>query len=286
MAIYRFIAGTAAAAAITLSVTSCQYLGGGNGGGSGGNPPLSVAHTLQQVVDKVDNTDTFKARISSKGNLAGVGTMSMRGTIVYRAHPKPGWRMRLNRIRVGGQPTPGGMVMIVHGDNIYLKSSRTPTGGRPWLRFPVSKIGKSSGLNGDALLNQGQQMDLTKLMKQLTASTDVRSVGDETLNGVQTTHYTGTYNVADALGKLDAQSRQQLERIYRQMGMEKLTFDLWVDAQEVPRKLTTKTLPGARTTLTTTQVFYDIGKPVSINPPPPGKVSDFSIGGGAPAVGN
>lgn len=284
----RFIAGTVAGAALMLGLTGCDLNFGGKGGGGGGQGAarLNATEILQKVSQRVDNTGSFKSRINTKGTVAGAGAIAMRGTMFYRARPEPAWRMRLTRNTVGGRATPGGTDIVLAGKSIYVKSS-APVGGKPWLRISLSKAGRQGGLNTDAMLRQGRQMDLSMLMKLLTASKDAREVGSESVDGVRTTHYTGTYVLTDGLGKLDARTRQDAQNIYKGLGLDKLGFDLWVDGQRVPRKLVTRTLPGAPTKLTTSQTFYDIGKPVSISAPPASKVTDLNrIGGLRPPSGN
>lgn len=279
---HRLIAA-AAGAAITLSLTGCQLVPGkgGTGGEGAAAAPLTASQILQKVSQRADNTDSYKARIAMKGTIGTSGAIRMRGTMYARVRPTPAWRMRLTQAAVNGRATPGGMDALQIGDTIYLKSP-TPAGGKPWLKLSVSKTARQSGLDG-GMLKQNQQMDLVMLMKLLTSSKDARKVGAETVGGVATTHFTGTYAVTDALGKLDARTRQQAQSLYRGLGMDKLGFDLWVDGQQVPRKLVTKTLPGSKTRLTTSLVFYDIGKPVSISPPPASAVSDINRGPGLPA---
>jgi len=97
---------------------------------------------------------------------------------------------------------------------------------------------REAGINVDELLGQANEMDLKTSVGMLTASKDVKVVGTEEVGGVGTTHYAGTFSVAEALKqlgpKVSAQVKTQLS------GMKDMKFDAWIDDQGLPRKVVMK----------------------------------------------
>ena len=79
-------------------------------------------------------------------------------------------------------------------------------------------------------MDQVQQFDLAGTVKLLTASKDVKAVGTETVGGVDTTHYSGTFPVAEGRSAADRPARSEpLQRTWR--GLKNIKFDIWADAQ-------------------------------------------------------
>jgi hypothetical protein len=113
--------------------------------------------------------------------------------------------------------------------------------GKPWASITLSQLSASSG-DDVGSISQG---DLSQNAKMLTASKDVRLLGKETVGGVSTTHYQGTFDRRDGLAKLSGRQRAEAERSLGQTGLEKMDFDVWVDGQQLPRKVTLASLPGA-----------------------------------------
>jgi hypothetical protein len=69
----------------------------------------------------------------------------------------------------------------------------------------------------------------------ITGSKDVKAVGTETVGGVDTTHYAGTFPVAEAVKQLSPELRQKIEPQLSEL--KDMKFDAWIDAENLPRKL-------------------------------------------------
>jgi FlaG/FlaF family flagellin (archaellin) len=273
----RFAAGTAVGAALVLSLTGCfGESEGGSAGSDSGSVQLSAAQVLEKASQKTSNVDSYGADITM--NVATPqGAMNMHSTAQFRLKPTTAFTMNVDKMTVGGQSMPfGGMQMIYLDKVIYMKSPQLSqaTGGKPWLKVDLTNPARQAGLDLDTLLNQSQQTNPAEQTKMLTASKDVRKVGEETINGVKTTHYQGTMTVQEAMAKVDPKIRAELEKTYREIGGTKINFDLWADGEQLPRKLATK-IPTREGTLTMTIVYLDYGKTVSVNPPPAEQVGNF-----------
>lgn len=69
-------------------------------------------------------------------------------------------------------------------------------------------------LGGLGDIGQGQGLDPEAQLAQLKGIADIEEVGSEEVRGVETTHYTGAINMADALAELDDEQRQALAGLY------------------------------------------------------------------------
>lgn len=280
--IRRFATGVALATGLALSITGCLGEAGDKAGEAGEkageageNLKLTAAQVLGKTAEKTGGTDSLTADLSAQ--MPGSG--SMNGEIQYRTKPDPAYRMHFDAVSVGGRSL-GEAEQLLLGGNLYIKlPSRRPSGGgapsgKPWVKMPLGEIGKQSGISFDRLLQQSQQMDPVQTAQQLTASKDVREVGKEAVGGVQTTHYTGSYRAEDAVAKLPPEAQELYRRRMTQMGLETYSFNLWVDGEHLPRKLTLKAQmnDGA---MTTTIKYRDFGEPVQITAPPANQVTDY-----------
>jgi hypothetical protein len=287
--IRRFAAGTAVATGLALSLTGCLGSGddkaGGNGGG-GGAIQLTAAQVLDKAAQKTGQTDSVKADLSMQGTTAQ-GSMNMSGTMQYRTKPDLAMSMNFSTMSVGGKSM-GGMQEILLDKTMYMKmpmlQQLSQMGGakgqmKPWLKISLTELGQKSGLNFDQLMEQARQADPAQNTRLLTSSKDVKEVGKETVDGVQTTHYRGTYKMADAISKLSPEQQQAYQKLMAKaggMGSQAMPFDLWVDGQQLPKKMTMSMAMSATEKMNMSMTYRDYGKPVDITAPPADQVSDFS----------
>jgi hypothetical protein len=262
----RFVAGAALSTAVVLSLTGCLGESDSGDGAAGGGVQLTAAQVLQKTSERTSQTKSFAADISAQGTEQGEA-VQLRGSMSFQAEP-PAFSMSFDSMSVDGEEIPGGMQMLVVNRALYMKMPvlTQVTGGKPWMKFSARDLAAGGG-DIKQLTQQGDQFNLQLLTKILTASKDAKSVGAENVGGVQTTHYTGTFSEKEALTALTPEEREQAKSILETDG-ENLAFDLWVDDQQLPRKLTMKTLPGAQDQMTMTMTFRDYSKPVRITPPP------------------
>src|SRR5690606_28704132 len=289
--IRRFVAGVALATRLALSLTGCLGGAGEKVGEAGENLRLTAAQVLGKAAEKTGQLDSFAADMSMKMTGTGQGTVSFTVQMQYVVNPDLAYAMKFDDMSVGGQ-TMAGMEQRLVGRTMYMKMPSMPQLGggnaaKPWLKISLDELGRQSGLNIDQLLQQSQQMDPVQNTKMLTASKDVREVGKETVDGVETTHCTGTYRVEDAVAQLPADQQDAIRKTYGQLGMDDMKFDLWVDDQQLPRKMAMKSQQTASGVLSMTITYRDFGKPVNIAEPPASQVTDFSemmrnLGGGLP----
>lgn len=293
--IRRFAAGTALATGLALSLTGCLGDAGSKVDEAGKNIRLTAAQVLGRAAEKTGQTDTFKADMSLQMTGSSEGDVSMNGTMQYRTKPDLAYSMNFAQMTVGGRSM-GGMEQRLVGRTMYMKMGMlSALGGgsdaKPWIKISLDELGKKAGMNIDELLQQSRQMDPVQNTKMLTASKDVREVGKEPVDGVETTHYTGTYRMEDAITKLSPEVQETYRKSLATTGMQNMHFDLWVDGQQLPRKMTMKSNQTSQGAMTMTMEYRDYGKPVQIVEPPASQVTDFGQlmsklgGGGLPGAG-
>ncbi|MEV3924435.1 LppX_LprAFG lipoprotein [Actinomadura coerulea] len=289
--IRRFAAGTVLATGLALSLTGCLGEAGKTVDDAGKGLRLSAAQVLGKAAEKTGKIDSFQADLTMKSTGSSTGDVSMNGTMQYRTKPDLAYSMNFGQMTVAGKPM-SGMEQRLVGRTMYMKMpmlSQLGGGSKPWIKISLDELGAKSGMNIDELLQQSRQMDPVQNTKMLTASKDVREVGKETVDGVETTHYTGTYRMEDAVAKLSPETQEAYRKSLGTTGLQAMHFDLWVDGQQLPRQMTMKSTESTQGDMTMTMKYRDFGKPVQVTEPPAGQVTDFGelmsrlgSGGGLP----
>jgi hypothetical protein len=243
---------------------------------------LTAGEALIKSSQKTGQADSFKADLTVTGTGDGEGRIKASGQ--FRLKPSLTFSARLDEMSRGGQAVPGAKGQAVYtGDVLYAKVpmlAQFISNGKPWLKVDVNQAGQRFGFDVKDLVDQVQKVNPAEQTKMFTGSKDVRRVGTETVNGEQTTHYTGTVTVQDALNRLDAQAREKVRRWFPQgSSNEKIAFDLWTGKDQLPRKLVSKGDAARGQDGTVTVVYSDYGKSFSVNPPPADQVGELSLSG-------
>jgi hypothetical protein len=264
----RYAAGTAAGAALIVSLTGCQ---GDSGSGKDNAVKVSAAQAIDLASKKTSTVYSYKVDVTAGGTGQAVSTMH--GVIQVRLRPDLAATGTLDQASLHGQTVPGGERAILLGDNFYAKIPQQLTqltGGKPWVRFSVSQASRQAGVNVGGLLKRANPVDQTKIF---TGSKDVHRVGSETIDGVETTHYQGTLTPQQAATTLDAKTQKSFQQFYQRSGAHNVGFDLWVDRDNLPRKLVSKVATD-KGTGTMTMVFSAYNKSFTVSAPPASEVAD------------
>ncbi|MCI3276216.1 hypothetical protein [Streptomyces cylindrosporus] len=150
-------------------------------------------------------------------------------------------------------------------------------GGKHWIRYGYEDLAELGGSSGAYLKDQMQNTTPNQSVKLLLASGDVKKVGTEKVRGVDTTHYSGTVDVADLARKNSNLTASQLAGLKKQLtqaGVSTETVDIWVDGKDL---LVKKVEKGRMTSGEYTQTAYysDYGVKVSVAKPPASDTEDF-----------
>jgi hypothetical protein len=146
-------------------------------------------------------------------------------------------------------------------------------GGKHWVELDISKLGKAAGLDLGGLMSasQLQPSDILSMLKAEAAAT-VRNLGTATVDGVATTHYRITVDLAKAL-KESGLAKPILSRVAAKAG--KVPADVWVDKDGLVRRIRISLgSPNTRRHLSLTMDVSDYGADVTIAAPPSSDVFD------------
>jgi hypothetical protein len=151
------------------------------------------------------------------------------------------------------------------------------SGGKHWIKYAYDDLAKLGGGSGAYLKDQMQNTTPNQSVKLLLASGDVTKVGEETVRGEKTTHYSGTVDVADLATKTSNLSASQLADLKKQLtaaGVSTEKVDIWVNGDDL---LVKKVEKGELSTgtMSSTAYYSDYGVKVSATEPPAGDTADF-----------
>ncbi|UFR02889.1 MULTISPECIES: hypothetical protein [Streptomyces] len=151
-------------------------------------------------------------------------------------------------------------------------------GGKHWIKYSYDDLAKLGGASGSYMKDQLQNSTPNQSVKLLLASGDVKKVGEETVSGAHTTHYSGKVDVADLAEKSSDLSADQMSALKKQLtqaGVTTETVDVWINDQDLLVKKTEKadTANGA---MTNTTLYSDYGVKVTAEAPPASDTKDFA----------
>ncbi|MYS91018.1 MULTISPECIES: hypothetical protein [Streptomyces] len=152
-------------------------------------------------------------------------------------------------------------------------------GGKPWIRIDLGKISAEQGAGDRSMSDPAQSAAYAKAI----TDKDVTKKGTAAIDGVETTHYGVSVDVAKLPGG---------DALRRQVGPT-LPMDVWLDEEGRMRRqqidMTLKAAPGStersstdsssspqRVTVRTVMDFTDFGTEVEADAPPAGQVTDMT----------
>jgi hypothetical protein len=251
-----------------LLVAGCAATGGTDGGGDSG-AAAAVTRAAKKAEQPVSLRYRMTGRTPEEGRIkaeAAIGTkppvMSLKSTVL-------------------SGPDQGTGEFRLVGGVLYVGSDEADEDGKHWVKFgapgaPLNGLKVDTGTAADKVRdNPSHESGF------LAAADDLKKAGTEPVEGVRTTHYTGTATVDDiraAYKKDDNSVRQRTEKSlaqYEKLGVDELTMDLWVDAEDRTRQLRMRGF-GRHGELDLTITFLDFGKPVTVKVPPASDTVDMA----------
>lgn len=175
-------------------------------------------------------------------------------------------------VKEAGVSVPGGMHTLLTANAVYMRmSSLAKMTGKPWVKIPFSSLKKTSGINLAPLLHQLQGNNPLAQTQMLAAATNVHQIGTATVNGVPTTEYSGTLDVAKAMTRLDPSLRKLVGPAMAATGITTSHFTVWVDGQHQVRKMV-QSEGGSSYHVNSAVTITSINQPVHIHVPPASQV--------------
>jgi hypothetical protein len=281
--------GRSAAIAAALAIAAVAAVTAGCGGGS-----TSGALSLDPVAAAATKTqDAGAARIRFAMMISSpqLGkTLRMRGTgAIDGTSAQMSFRLGSMLDQMGLPSSAGSLAQLQHatikevaleqnGDYvIYMRlgflSSQLP-GGKQWIKLDVSKLGEAAGLDLGELMS-GTQFQPGDLLGMLTSEgAKIQKLGPARVDGVATTHYRVTIDLAKALQSKGLTS-PLLSGITAQM--KTATSNVWIGKDGLVRRVKISyNVPhgAAPMRMAMTMNLYDYGARVSIAAPPSSQVFD------------
>ncbi|MFF4017774.1 hypothetical protein [Streptomyces sp. NPDC001843] len=285
--------------AVVTALTGLAACGTENGSsGKAGGTSLSHVSPVAALRSAEKSTDkALSARVRSTTTIGNMMSMTANGTVAWGN----GMRGDLTITYTGGklvdamrQAGSTSTEARYLPDAYYTKMSgkvAEQMGGKHWLRYGFDDLAKFSGGSGAYMKDQMQNTTPKQSVNMLLASGDVKKVGEEKVSGVRSTHYSGTVNVADLVGKNSNLSAGQLADVKKQLtqaGVTTETLDIWLNDQDLLVKAAVKA-DMATGPMTSTAYYTDYGVKVSVQKPPASDtrdVKDLMKSLGTPGSGN
>jgi len=266
----KVIVTCAAGAAAVLLAAGC-------GGGSSSSGMQRAAQALSPRLEITLAANQAK-HVNSFGSTLGItmsGTVSgtIAGTMQVRTKPSRLVVADLSTLDVGSQSLAGGMHEIITDRSIYVKMALLSRElHKPWVKISFSQVQQGTGINLSQLTQQVQSNNPLVQTRMLAASKDARAVGTQTIDGVSTTHFTGSYPIAAGLAKLPASERALAQKGVQTLGLKTVRFNVWIDGQHQTRKVVV-TETGSVETIRVAMQVTGINQPVSVTLPPASQVA-------------
>jgi hypothetical protein len=250
--------------------------GGAVGCGTEKAPEMSPAAAVAKAAKNTEDISSLRYRM--KGEIPQQGRVEAEASL--RTKPSMAMSMKMTALDQGPQGTVEirlvDKAMYIGGGSEMAKEMD----GKSWMKFDLSALGADKEMNqlgaaGTAEKNPAQETAI------LTGAKDVKRVGTEKVDGVETTRYSGTVTLdefRDSLKDEDKATRERREKSldqYEKMGVDKITMDMWVDGEDRTKQFRMRgEADGGPLDMTVT--FFDVNEPVKVDAPPAKDVADLA----------
>ena len=211
---------------------------------AGSDAARAVADALAASRDEGSGTFDFSSETSAAGQVVaatGQGSFdSATGAL----------QMQLSTSGLPGQGDVVVELRQVEG-NAYVSGVPGQPAGQ-FVQVPLEELGAASGPLGGA--DPSQQLTLLEHVGD-----DVEQVGQEQVDGVETTHYSGVVDLEAAAEQAEGADAEQLRQQYEQLGLSTVPFDLFVGPDGLPVRMATtvETSAGGQQVSSTSTVDFD-----------------------------
>jgi hypothetical protein len=268
----RITLGTGIAAIGFLLVAACSAGGNSpstsNSAGNSQSPAANGSGTGSQSAQQaLVDAATHTAHVTSARESISVqsGGTTTNGTLALQLKPKLRISEDLN-LTAAGHRTKVQAIMTTSA--MYLhEAALTKQLGKPWVKINLSALGGAGAASLGQLFHSIQSNTFANQAELLTVAKNARVVGTQTIDGVSTTEYAGSFPASQALKLMGAKFRKVFSQELSVLGNSTISFKEWIDGQHFMRKMVeVETVSGQ--TVSTTLVVTAINKPVHISLPP------------------
>jgi hypothetical protein len=249
--------------------------------------------TLDPVAHAADSTTHARgAQVAFSGSIGAPGlgfslTLSGHGQFNFAAH-EGSLALSISGLPASAQAKLGTssleMNELFKSGSVYVGSplfaGKLPGGAR-WLRLDLRRVGGALGLDPSAAMSGGA--DPSQFLQYLKASGGITPVGQESLRGAPTTHYTGNLDLekvaAAQPGSDSAQVHAAFQKVIAQLGAKTIPVEVWVDRQDLVRKVAIALHMHPQGQAIDAQVqaeYFGFGPTSSVTPPARSEVLDIT----------
>jgi hypothetical protein len=157
---------------------------------------------------------------------------------------------------------------IITDTALYLNEpSLASQVGEPWIKVDLSALQTGALASLGQMVQSMQSNNFVDMTELFAASSDIRIVGTATVDGVPTTEYAGSFQATQLAKALAPGVQKALAPALQALGNSTVDFNIWLDGQRNPRKVTeTETINGL--TVSTALTISGINQPIQITIPP------------------
>lgn len=289
MLAYRKKTAMAALAAVLLvggATTACEGGKKDDGGKAAAATPSAAAPAAGKPAQGA--ADAAPAAYLEKVKKKSEEITSLRYTMTGTAQGKPvnadvSLRIKPSVAMAMKMTAPGedGAVEIRLVDGVMYMGSEGA-----WLKIDVKSANPEAakqldGLgagSGNAAENPGDRAG------DLLGAKDLKTVGEETIDGVKTRHVSGTVTIEQmraSLATLTPEAKERQEKSIQKLegeGIKSMNMDMWIDESDHTKQVRTRA-EAAKGPMDMTMKFLDYNKPVDIAAPPADQVMDLGAKG-------
>jgi len=279
---------------VALVAGACSS-GGPNERSAAGPPPVTDhAAPLARVVAASDRAIgaesmhmTFEMVLAGAGQeLRGSGEADVAFGDEIRQH------MLFRYDSFPGMPDGLEMEMIMDGPVVYMRVPQLQDLGgfaTEWISMDVSEA--VPGYDDLAAFSAGQN-DPSNAFGYLQGAEEAEELGTETIDGVETTHYEVTVDLAEAAKDVPADLRDEMRRALKQFrtgfGTTTMPFEVWIDGDGLVRRMVFRmgSEGGGLDMPFSIEMTVDVteyGNDFELEVPAPGEVTDVTELAGAAA---
>jgi hypothetical protein len=226
--------------------------------------PMTPRTAISLAADKTQSVTSMTATFSEQ--ITGTVAETTSGTV--KVQMKPLLAKVDATASANGQTFP--IDEIGSAKALYLSSSILSVfngqTGKAWFEIPFASLSGNFGTSLNGLLQDVPNGNPLTQTKMLAAAKNVRSLGTQVVNGVRTTHYTGSFTASAALASLSPALRKQVAPLLKLVSGN-IQFSAWIDAQHVVRRVTEVETVSGETVHSTINVT-SVNRPVHVTPPP------------------
>ena len=264
----------------TALLASGALIAGCGGSSDAGSSARTVS--LTRAADLSTAKAGYKLIMSMHDVVAGK-TIDISGTGGFNLKPREG--ALLMNLSADGQTFPI-QVVIAH-DTIYEQlpsqiTSQLP-GGKPWISINLRQLSSAMNLPdlGSLMSSNSSMSDPSQYMNYLKSAASVTNLGQETVDGVQTTHYSAQLKLSkltDAVPPALRQSMAQMVTTLEQrFHASYQPINVWIDQSNLIRKIQMtidESVSGQSVTSQITEQFTAYGTQPAPSVPPAGQTTN------------